>query len=65
MRTTEEIIKEQIKETNWLIEKNNLSRLETLWVISEKKINLLNYLYYRYFTDSFERFLAGYIRSIR
>ena len=40
-------------------DRRRLKNMERLWVQDISKINVLNYWYYRYFTNEFELYILG------
>ena len=59
-KNKERIIK-SIKKVQKSEKRLKIKKLETLWIQQDSKIHLLNYLYYRYFTNEFELFVINFM----
>lgn len=51
---------ERLKKSNW---KRNYNLLETLWIKENENINILNYIYYKHFSNSFRDFLIDRVSN--
>ena len=53
-----------INKTNKAINNRKIKTMERIWIQNTTKLNLLNYWYYRYFTNEFEIHIINSIENM-
>lgn len=53
-------LKKIIKKLNKAENKLLLTTMEKDWILANPKLNILNYWWYRYFTNEFERYIINF-----